>query len=117
MILRSESRSTSRSGYDELRTHEVVAWRRERIDTNLFTLPAGYARVDAAAELGKLKAVSDEMSRLRQSGDPGERARARQIGDSMFKVLKLDESAKRYDARNDPRAVTITDTVPGRRKP
>lgn len=111
MVLRTESRSTSRSGYDMLRTHEVVAWRREQVAPSLFTLPAGYARVDAAAELGKMKAASDELLRLAKSSDPRDRARARQLGDSMFKVMKIDETARRYNARNDPRAVTITDTA------
>jgi hypothetical protein len=122
MVLRTESRSHGLSPYTTVAVREVVAWRREVTDPSRFALPTGYKRVDMAGEVkgilartNSLRTATEEMNRLRASTDPKDRARARQLGDSLFRELQKDQVGRKPDPRQG--AVVITDTTPARKKP
>ena len=131
MVLRSESRSHTVASYITLGIREVVAWRREVIDPSRFALPADYKRVNMADELRvgraesraprvaaeSLHVANQEMRRLFSRADPKDRARARQLAESLLTVMKKQQASHPYDVRNDPKAVRITDTIPARKKP
>ncbi len=114
MTLRSESRTQGGSPADMIRTSEVVAWRREAMDAARFAVPTGYARVDVASDLVAKQAALVELRRLTASADPKDRARARQLGDSLFQTVR-DTARERASLREH--ATVITDTVPKRKKP
>jgi len=121
MVLRSESRSHGPRQNTTVRTREVVAWRREVIDPSRFALPADYKRVDMADEVRTSRAHSEslsiagkEMSRLRASTDPKDRARAKQLAESLFADLKRTMPPP-ASLRDDPKAVVIDGA--GKKKP
>jgi hypothetical protein len=124
MVLRTGSRSSSISPYTTATVREVVAWRREVVEPSRFVLPADYKRVDMAAEVRATRAkteamrvAGDEMQRLFSSKDPKDRARAKQLAESLFKTMKPDSARLKEMMRKDPNAVRITDTTPARRNP
>jgi len=131
MVLRFESRSHGISPYTTVRIREVVVWRREIIDPSRFAMPEDYKRVSMADETSASRAkltslriatesrrvAGEELKRLMASQDPKDKARARVLGDSLFKAMRPDTTRLKQLMRNDPNAVRITDTVPARKKP
>lgn len=116
MVLRRESR-TDGAAATLVHTTEVIAWRREKLDAALFALPAGYKRVDMADELAAMQRSSAELKRLMASTDPKDRARAKQLSDSLFGDIMREQAKHPFNLRDDPNAVVISDPAPVRKKP
>lgn len=88
MVLRSELRSQGRRNVAQVRTNEVLAWRREEVPASRCAVPSGYRTVDQLADLRTKLAATAELQRLMRSTNPANRARARALGDSLFKELR-----------------------------
>ena len=106
MVLRAETRREWRRDVTQVTTREVVAWRKEVVPASRCAIPAGYKSVDLLADLHAQQSASEELSRLSQSTKPTDRARARALGDSLFKEMQRTLPAKR-SLRDDPSAVVI----------
>lgn len=114
MVLRSETHSQWLRDVTELTTREVIAWRRENVPLSRCAIPQGYRTVDLRADLRAKQSATAELRRLSQSSNPADRARARALGDSLFKDLKRTLPAS-GSLRDDPRAVLIDGA--GKKKP
>jgi len=114
MVLRSETHSQWLRDVTQKTTREVLAWRRESVPLSRCDIPQGYRTVDLMADLSAKQSATAELRRLRQSSNPADRARARALGDSLFKDLRRTVPAPR-SLRDDPRAVLIDGT--GKKKP
>jgi hypothetical protein len=108
MVLRSVTRRQWRRDVTETTTREVVVWRKEVVPASRCELPAGYIVVDGWADTRARQARLDEMQRLAKSQNPEDRARARAIGDSLFKDLRRRLPAPR-PLRDNPSAIVIDD--------
>jgi hypothetical protein len=62
--------------------------------------------VDLLAELRERQATTAQLQRLSRSANRADRARARVLGDSLFKELRRTLPAQR-SLRDDPQAVVI----------
>lgn len=106
MVLRSELHSQWLRGVMQVTTNEVLVWRREDLPASRCAVPSGYRTVDQLADLRAKQAATAELQRLSRSSNPADRARARALGDSLFKELRGTLRAQR-SLREDPRAVVI----------
>ncbi len=106
MVLRSESRSQWLRDVTQVTTNEVLEWRREGLPASRCAIPSGYRTVDGLAELRAQQAATAELQRLSRSANPADRARAKLLGDSLFKELRRTLPPPR-SLRDDPRAVMI----------
>jgi len=113
-VLRSETRSQWLRDVTQRTTREVTVWRRERVPASRCGIPQGYRTVDLMADLRAKQAATAELRRLMQSANPTDRARARVLGDSLYRDLKGPSSAPRT-LRDDPNAVVITGA--GKKRP
>ncbi|MDQ8153041.1 MAG: hypothetical protein P3B98_00140 [Gemmatimonadota bacterium] len=114
MVLRSETHRQWQRDVTQVTTREVTVWRQEQVPASRCDIPAGYRRVDLAADLRAQQAASAELRRLSQSPKPADQARARALGDSLLKEIRRTAPAPR-PLREDPRAVRIDGT--GTKKP
>lgn len=106
IVLRFESRSAWLRDVMQVTTREVLAWRKETIPASRCAVPSGYRTVDGLADLRAQQEATAELQRLSRSTNPADRARARALGDSLFKKLERTLPAQRR-LRDDPRAVVI----------
>ena len=106
IVLRSESRSQWLRDVTQVTTREVLVWRREDLPASRCAIPSGYRTVDQLADLRAKQAATAELQRLSQSTNPADRARARVLGDSLFKEIRRTLPAQR-SLRDDPHAVII----------
>jgi hypothetical protein len=113
MVLRSETHSQWLRDVTELTTREVIAWRREIVPLSRCGVPQGYRTVDLVADLRAKQSAAAELRRLSHSSNPADRARARALGDSMFKDVR--RTVPTQSLRDDPRAVLIDGA--GKKKP
>ncbi|MHB1312722.1 MAG: hypothetical protein ACYC3L_11970 [Gemmatimonadaceae bacterium] len=114
MVLRSETRSQWLRDVTQVTTREVTVWRREQVPAARCGVPSGYRTIDLAADLRAKQAATAELQRLLQSSKPADRARARVLGDSLFRDIQRAMPPSR-SLRDDPRAVVIDGA--GKRKP
>jgi hypothetical protein len=114
MVLRSETHSQWLRDVTQMTTREVIAWRRESMPLSRCGIPQGYRTVDLVSDLRARQSATAELRRLSQSSNPADRARARALGDSLFKDLKRTLPAP-VSLRDDPRAVLIDGA--GKKKP
>lgn len=106
LVLRSESRIQWLRDVTQVTTREVLVWRRESVPASRCALPSGYRTVDLLADLRAKQAATAELQRLVRSTNPADRARARALGDSLFKELKRTPPLPR-SLREDPNAIVI----------
>lgn len=104
--LSSELRSQGRRNVTQVTTNEVLAWRREEVPAARCAVPSGYRTVDQLADLRTKQAATAELQRLLRSTNPADRARARALGDSLFKELRGAPPPPR-SLREDPNAIVI----------
>ncbi|MHB1096924.1 MAG: hypothetical protein ACYC3F_12200 [Gemmatimonadaceae bacterium] len=105
-VLRSEMRSQWLRDVTQVTTREVLIWRRELVPVSRCAIPDGYRTVSASAEVRALEAATAELRRLSRSTTPGDRARAKALGDSLRTELDRMAPPPR-SLRDDPRAVMI----------
>ncbi|MHB0962649.1 MAG: hypothetical protein ACYC5V_05515 [Gemmatimonadaceae bacterium] len=105
-VLRSEMRSQWLRDVTQVTTREVLVWRREVVPASRCAIPDGYRTVSASAEVRALEATTAELRRLSRSTNPGDRARAKALGDSLRKELER-MAPPPLSLREDPRAVMI----------
>lgn len=106
MVLRSEYRSQRRRDVTQVVTNEVLVWRREDLPASRCAIPSGYRTADLLADVRAKQAATAELQRLSRSTDPTDRARARALGDSLFKEIRRTQPPPR-SLREDPRAIII----------
>jgi len=106
MVLRSEYRSQRRRDVTQVVTNEVLVWRSEDLPASRCAIPSGYRTVDQLADLRAKQRATAELQRLSRSSNPADRARARALGDSLFKDLRRTPPAQR-SLRDDPSAIII----------
>ncbi len=106
IVLRSETRNRSWRDVSQVATKEVLVWRRENLPASHCVIPDGYRTVGASAEMRALDAATEELRRLSRSENPADRARAKALGDSLFKEVRGTLPTQR-PLREDPRAVII----------
>lgn len=105
MVLRSELRRQSRRDVTLVTTNEVLVWRREALPALRCAVPSGYRTVDQLADLRAKQAATAELQRLMRSTNPADRARARVLGDSLFKEVRRTPPPR--SLREDPSAIVI----------
>lgn len=106
LVLRSESRNQWLRDVRQVVTREVVVWRREDVPESRCALPQGFRTASASAETRAMEAAAEELRRLARSRDPADRARAKALGDSLFREMRRALPPAR-SLRENPRAVII----------
>ncbi len=107
VVLRSETRSQWLRDVTQITTREVVAWRQENVPASRCALPAGYKTVDLLADIRARQAATAELRRLSQSTKPADRARAKALGDSMFREIQRTMPKPSPSLQDDPSAMII----------
>lgn len=106
IVLRSETRDQWLRDVTRVATKEVLVWRREDVPESRCAIPDGYQTASASAEVRALEAATEELRRLSRSTDPTDRARAKVLGDSLFKEFQRTAPPP-HSLRENPRAVII----------
>jgi hypothetical protein len=106
ITLRSVTKRQWRRDVTETITREVLVWRKEVVPPSRCALPAEYKIVDLWEDLRARQALTAEMRRLSKSTNPADRARAKALGDSLFREFRNEMPPPR-PLREDPSAIVI----------
>lgn len=105
MVLRSVTKRQWRRDVTQTTTREVVVWRKQVVPASRCALPTEYRIVDLREDLQARQTLTAEMRRLSKSTSPSDRARAKALGDSLFREFRREMPPR--PLRENPSAIVI----------